>query len=380
MKSTIFIPRTLHVGYQIRKGTYSGKLAYVIYTDNTGKVRKSTSWAYWRDSKIEPDDFDNTPTQGFVLNKKAGGTSWGWNPRQTYTRVYDPRGFEFEITIPNLLYILENVNSVKGKGLVGEFVYGWSGSELILVPVDAPDYKEMQAYASTLYDGKTYKGKDLVLGATYKTKQQESVVYLGRFDYFERGMRPKQGNSARPKKRVPKRYFFEYVDRAKGYCLVTGLKAKIIDVVDKAPVHDFADRITSLENNSIYSPFAPEKYKYVKMNEDELTDADKYYDDIYLLYNGELLPVTYNAVRRSLASRFEYDTSADNSMPYYDETGHRKIAAALHTCGYNTYNTYNTWTYSNSVDILKVHKRCPLYKVTKILENGNIPGGKQHDG
>jgi hypothetical protein len=40
--------------------------------------------------------------------------------------VYDPRGFEFEISIPNLLYILQECTSTKGKGLDGEFVYlGW---------------------------------------------------------------------------------------------------------------------------------------------------------------------------------------------------------------------------------------------------------------
>jgi hypothetical protein len=36
-----------------------------------------------------------------------------------------PRGFEFEISIPNLLYILQECNST--KGLDGEFVYAWDG-------------------------------------------------------------------------------------------------------------------------------------------------------------------------------------------------------------------------------------------------------------
>jgi hypothetical protein len=36
---------------------------------------------------------------------------------------YMTRGFEFEISIPNLLYILQECTSTKGKGLDGEFVY-----------------------------------------------------------------------------------------------------------------------------------------------------------------------------------------------------------------------------------------------------------------
>ena len=115
MKSTIFIPKKLHVGFQNRQGTYTGKLAYVIYEDEKGKLRKETSWNSWRDSKIEPLIIDNEPTEGFVLNKKVGGYSTGWNHRSTYTRVYHPTGFEFEITVENLLYILENCSMIKGK-------------------------------------------------------------------------------------------------------------------------------------------------------------------------------------------------------------------------------------------------------------------------
>ncbi|MCY7168922.1 hypothetical protein MK528_11220, partial [Streptococcus gordonii] len=38
---------------------------------------------------VEPIEFDNVPTEGFVLNKKVGGTKSGWNHRSTYCRVYD---------------------------------------------------------------------------------------------------------------------------------------------------------------------------------------------------------------------------------------------------------------------------------------------------
>ena len=146
MKTNIFVPQKINVGFQNRNDTYTGKLAYVIYYDEKGKLRKETSWQSWRDEKIPNEEYENVPTEGFVLNKKVGGVeeSYGWDVRKTYTRIYDPRGFEFEITIPNLLWILENCNCIKGKGLEGEFVYGWDGKDLVLVPVDTPDYKEIE--------------------------------------------------------------------------------------------------------------------------------------------------------------------------------------------------------------------------------------------
>ena len=186
MKTNIFVPSKINVGFQNRQGTYTGKLAYVIYFDEKGKLRKQTSWDSWRDNNIPNEIYDNEPTEGFVLNKKVGGVeeSWGHNARRTYTRIYDPRGFEFEITVPNLLWILENCNCIKGKGLEGQFVYGWDGKELVLVPVESPDYKEIQAKNKIIHNNEFIKAKDLIIGATYETLNGERYVYMGKYDTY----------------------------------------------------------------------------------------------------------------------------------------------------------------------------------------------------
>lgn len=189
MKANIFIPKKINVGFQNRDDTYTGKLAYVIYYDEKGKLRKEKSWNSWRDQNIPNEEFDNVPISGFVLNKRAGGVeeSYGWNTRKTYCRVYDPRNFEFEITIENLLYILENANSIKGKGLEGDFVYGWSGKDLVLLPVEAPDYKEIVKYNNIVENNESIKSKDLIIGATYLDKENKEYVYMGKYDYFSVG-------------------------------------------------------------------------------------------------------------------------------------------------------------------------------------------------
>ena len=180
MNTNIFIPTKINVGFQNRKDTYTGKLAYVIYYDAKGKLRKEKSWQSWRNHDIPNEEFDNEPTEGFVLNKKVGGYKTHWDARQTYTRVYDPRGFEFEITIPNLLWILENCNCIKGKGLEGKFVYGWDGMELVLVPVDSADYEEITAKNKVIHNNEFIKAKDLIIGATYENFNGEYLVYMGK--------------------------------------------------------------------------------------------------------------------------------------------------------------------------------------------------------
>lgn len=130
------------------------------------------------DITINPVEFDNIPTEGFVLNKKVGGDRYFWNPRQTYSRVYDPRGWEFEISIPNLLFILECTNSIKGKGLEGEFVYSWSGKDLVLLPCESENYKS--SIKHTELQDKKVSTKDLKEGYTYVNSKGNNLIYLGK--------------------------------------------------------------------------------------------------------------------------------------------------------------------------------------------------------
>ncbi len=191
----LFIPETIRVGFQNRQGTYTGKLAYVIYYDLKGKLRKETSWEGWRDKKIKPVEFKNEPTEGFVLNRGVGGArrSYGWNVRNEYIRVYDPRDFEFEISIANLLFILRECDCSRGKGLEGKFVYAWDGTELVLLPTTCQEFEVSKNF--TQLQGKKLSAKELKPGCSYITKKQEVLVYVGRYDYHKivshRGYGPK---------------------------------------------------------------------------------------------------------------------------------------------------------------------------------------------
>lgn len=139
--SEYYIPNKIKVGYQLRKDTYSKKLAFVTYYDEDNKFRQVNPFNGWIDNSIPTDELNNIPTEGFVLNKHVGGVRSGWNTRNSYIRMFDPRGFEIELGIENILYILEHCSSIKGKGIEGELIYGWNGSRVVLIPVGSKDYK-----------------------------------------------------------------------------------------------------------------------------------------------------------------------------------------------------------------------------------------------
>lgn len=171
------IPEKLVIGFRKREGTFTGLLSYITYYRG-GKIAKEVSWSSWRDSTIDPLEIDNQPVDGFFINKTTAGHKSGWNYRQQYCRVYDPRGFEFEITFDNLIYILQNSSYDINKGFSGKFVYAWDSSQLVLLPIDSDDYiaskklKEVSEKANI-------KAKDLVPGKAYKTKKYDVAYYLG---------------------------------------------------------------------------------------------------------------------------------------------------------------------------------------------------------
>lgn len=293
MKSSLFVPDKINVGYQERGGTYTGKLAYVIYFDQKGKLRKEVSWNSWRDQKIDNLITENIPTSGFVLNKKAGDYKYDWNHRQAYARVYDPRGFEFEITIDNLLYILECCDMFKGKGIDGELVYAWEGKDLVLLPVNSPDYKEIMEYNKIIKENKTIKGKDLKLGYKYLDKDGKGWIYLGRFHKYD---------SYSGEKKKNKFYFFakEYMTWDNGKEVlkwtidtVGSLGQKFISESPDGCVENYAELVELLERDREYSPIDFSKDEFVPLTFEEflqdLNDKARGYEKLSAWFYSPIL-------------------------------------------------------------------------------------------
>lgn len=179
----VFIAPKIRVGFQKRSDTFTGQLAYIIYYDEKGKIRKENSWQSWRDKEIDPQEYENTPMEGFTINKdiKRYGGEWHSKTR-TMIRVHDPRGFEFEVTTENLIGILMHTDCLR-RGLIGQFVYAWLGTKLVLLPTNSEEYQAATKYTSGL--AKKVKAKELVAGVSYKTKREGEVIFMGKLNWYE---------------------------------------------------------------------------------------------------------------------------------------------------------------------------------------------------
>ena len=233
----IYIPKNLKAGFQKREGTYTQKLAYVIYYDDLGKLRKEGSWNTWRHDNIEPLDFENEPTSGFVLNK--GITRGGWDHfsnARSMIRIYDPRGVEFEISPENLVYILMHTDCSR-REIQEDLVYAWHGKELLLLPVSSSDYKEAREYSAL--QSKKVGARELVKGITYSDKSGNDLVYIGRFDYYD--YRQSKDNE-QYEFRVPKKYHIFRTDEGR-FEKVSSVPQKIAAIRSEDIHQDYATYI-----------------------------------------------------------------------------------------------------------------------------------------
>lgn len=180
------IPKNIIVGFNKREDTYTGKLGYVCSINSKGKADQQSLYT-WSDKEMGFIETENEPTSGFVLNKRVGGKSYSWNPRQVKARVYDPRGWEFEISMDNLLYILEWSQSFPGKALDGEFVYAWGyGNGVYLLPVESHEYKTLME-ASDKDKTPTIKKKDLKDKSLYYGRNRDTAKYHKTSNYIVMG-------------------------------------------------------------------------------------------------------------------------------------------------------------------------------------------------
>lgn len=179
----LYIPKKLKVGFQARNDTFDGKLSYIIYYDEKGVLRKEKSWEGWISKKHEPLEIDNEGITGLSLNKSIQRDNYHFGSGRNMIRVYDPRGFEYEITTDNLIGIINYCDLVKGE-LQGEYVYAWTkAGHLVLLPKNSEQYKK--ATEHTTVRNTKVSARDFTPGQVYDTKQGERAVYLGRMQYTD---------------------------------------------------------------------------------------------------------------------------------------------------------------------------------------------------
>ena len=362
----LYIPSKIKVGYNNRNDTYTGKLAYVIYYGEDGKLRKQTSWQNWRDVSLGDNDYDNVPTEGFVLNKKVGDYSDYYGHRQAYSRIYDPRGFEFEITIENLLYILEFCSSIKGKGLEGEFVYAWDGKDLILLPVDSNEYKNGLENSTTRNNNQYIKKKDLKIGATYLNINERKLVYMGYLDYYENGYKASDGTiiskTNREKLKIGgkykigpfikvKRFWFYDIDND-SFITYKTINKRLLKEIDSNCYYNYSEIFERIQHNTNYSPINEDKVDYIRLSKEEIKEILDSFNGNYVIYF------------------------------YTDPSTIRKFNDCINSQCYIEIKKYNNELYynriSNKITIDELYEK-KVYRVKKYLMNGNLFSDKNFE-
>lgn len=254
MNTQLFIPQEIIVGQQNRSDTYTKRLGFVAPIKKGEDPNKRMGWVNWRDKSIEPLRLNNEPTESFVLNKNGGGRGGGWDARRAFMRVFDPRGFEFEIGIANLTFILEYCDCMRGKGIDGSFVYAWEGKDLILLPTNCQEYISSEDFSNL--KGMKVSAKELLPGRTYKTKDQKDAIYLGQYNWLEK--RAYYNDAS-----LSKEHIFS-VDNE-----FEAIKAdKIAKITDETCIQGFSDIIEKLEKSKMISNFVsitiePANIKYI---------------------------------------------------------------------------------------------------------------------
>lgn len=356
---SLFIPNKINVGFQTRRDTYTQKLAYIIYYDNKGVLRKENSWQSWRDKSIPNIEFDNVPIEGFVLNKHAGGYKSGWDYRQSYIRVYDPRDFEFEITVENLLYILEYCDSIKGKGLEGKFVYAWNGPELVLLPENSSDYQQLVNYNKILENPEKITNKTLVPGYTYLDKKNNSLLYLGRFEMLERW--DSNENKGYRYCFVNMKSYQDKNDVIGGLVDYPSINGKLIKVESDIIPDDFSNYLDALDYSVQFSPLDKKHIDTEYITLEELYQLVCDNERRYIPNNALFIKI--NDIEHCISGI--YNTL--NNYSYHEISPESLVVVELDNT--NRHN-YNKKIIEKSITLEDFYNKYQIYYKKRYLKNG----------
>ena len=231
---------------------------------------------------------------------------------------------------------MENTNSIKGKGLEGSFVYGWHGTELVLIPTNSVEFEEIKNYNSNL--GKKVSKKNLVEGKIYLNKQNERLIYLGYFDEYKI-----YGNY----KNLGKKFWFKY--EKKQYYLTYSSLNPIMTEVDDV-VNNYVELIDELEHCDRYSPHDETQYKYEIINNNDYELINFYNNTTFINFNNEFIAVKINN---------GYNVNNRTYDKFYLETYHNK----------HYYYLLDNKIFKTKEELTNNYQ---FYKQIKVLKNGKI--------
>lgn len=187
-------------------------------------------------TKQMPHIFKNELMEGFEVAKSVR-RSGGWNGAGNVVwRVFDPRGFELEISSENLARIIDCTNIDKGS-IAGKCIWGRDGSNNVLLPEASDVYSEAVTFDKKLKNSITEKNVNvgdtvMLLTEHFMTDQ---YVFYGKYDFLlADSLRSlgEHGETAFQMNRVVSKRLFQNVKTGK-YVVIAS--PKYASVVSNAP-------------------------------------------------------------------------------------------------------------------------------------------------
>lgn len=177
----IKIPTHHYVGFSKRE-TENIPLGFMTPdgTDAAAIKRKKTvdDWATsssYQTVKLPAKSFENKPLSGFKLGNNVRH-GYGWGQGNVKWRIEDPRGFELEISSPNLAQIIA-ITTIENGEILEKCVWARMGAENILLPVNSDVYETAQA--NTERANTSVSLKDLKIGYKAILQNGKEGRYMG---------------------------------------------------------------------------------------------------------------------------------------------------------------------------------------------------------
>lgn len=136
-------------------------------------------WKWVEGDKIQPIVVANDAVSGFRVADDVRRTYWGGG--NVVWRIYDPRGYELEISSANLIRIIDSVGINAGGEIPAKCMWARLGANNILVPEGSDLWSKCIQDAATL-QARSKTTSAYVAGDVIVLSSGAKVVYVGHLD------------------------------------------------------------------------------------------------------------------------------------------------------------------------------------------------------
>lgn len=197
---------------------------------------------------------DNPAMSGFRI---ADDIVKRWSTQNVLWRIFDPRGFQLEISSGNMAYILGN-GEVKNGEIIGEMRWCRNGSTNYLLPVTSPEYLTYQENSMA----KRVSTKDLVKGDIILLGGSDQVTYLGRYTLVAARM----NRFGREEKILNQKRFICFKEKDGSFIAKPSLPkyTKLVEKVTVADETDYSDEMIAKGVDPSWYYFGADDIKWVQ--------------------------------------------------------------------------------------------------------------------